>query len=186
MANEKKIDCAILGLLSHEPKTGYEIKKRMDTTLKFFWGASYGSIYPALSNLVKEERVTKYETKENGRDKVIYTITEAGREHLREWLQVPVEKDEIRYETLLKVFFGSEIGKEVTLEHINNFKDKIEKEQSILLSMEKQLEQIKTTDDTHLYYLLTAKFGVKVYKAYLEWCDETEQVLKNMQVERNE
>ena len=186
MANEKKIDCVILGLLSHESKTGYEIKKRLDTTLKFFWGASYGSIYPSLSNLVKDERVTKYETKENGRDKVIYTITEAGREHLKEWLRVPVEKDEIRYETLLKLFFGNEIGKEVTLEHISNFKDKIEKEQSILLSMEKQLEQIKATEDTHLYYLLTAKFGVKVYKAYLEWCDETEQVLKNMEVESNE
>lgn len=27
MANEKKIDCVILGLLSHEELTGYEIKK---------------------------------------------------------------------------------------------------------------------------------------------------------------
>ena len=33
MANEKKIDCVILGLLSHEELTGYEIKKRMDTML---------------------------------------------------------------------------------------------------------------------------------------------------------
>lgn len=186
MANEKKIDCVILGLLSHVSMTGYEIKKRMDTTLKFFWGASYGSIYPALNNLVKDERVTKYETKENGRDKVIYTITEAGREHLKKWLQVPVEKDEIRYETLLKLFFGSEIGKEGTLEHINNFKDKIEKELPILQCMTKQLEQIKDTEETHLHYLLTAKFGVKVYKAYLEWCEETEEALKNMEVGRNE
>ena len=27
MANEKKIGCVILGLLSHEGPTGYEIKK---------------------------------------------------------------------------------------------------------------------------------------------------------------
>ena len=52
MAIEKKIDCVLLGLLSHEDLTGYEIKKRMDTSLKYFWGASYGSIYPALGNLV--------------------------------------------------------------------------------------------------------------------------------------
>ena len=61
MANEKKIDYAILGLLSHEPMTGYEIKKRMDTTLKFFWRASYGSIYPGLSELVQDEKITKFE-----------------------------------------------------------------------------------------------------------------------------
>lgn len=186
MANEKKIDCVILGLLSHESMTGYEIKKRMDTTLKFFWGASYGSIYPALSKLVNDGMVTKYETKENGRDKVIYTITETGHEHLREWLYVPVEKDELRYETLLKLFFGGEMGKKGTLEHIKNFKDKIEKELPILQLMTNQLEQIKDTEDTHLHYLLTAKFGVKVYKAYLEWCDETAEVLKKMEVGNNE
>ena len=45
MANKKKMDYVLLGLLSHEPMTGYEIKKRLDTTLRFFWGGSYGSIY---------------------------------------------------------------------------------------------------------------------------------------------
>lgn len=38
MAIGKKSDCVILGLLSHEDLTGYEIKKRMDTALKYFWG----------------------------------------------------------------------------------------------------------------------------------------------------
>ena len=38
MATEKKLDCVILGLLAHEALTGYEIKKRMDTALKYFLG----------------------------------------------------------------------------------------------------------------------------------------------------
>lgn len=177
MANEKKMDCVILGLLEHESLTGYEIKKIMNARLKFFWGASFGSIYPTLSGLVNDGLVTKFETKENGRDKIIYTITEAGRGYLREWLNVPVEKDELRYETLLKLFFGNEIGREGTLKHIENFRDKTKKELPVLQEMADQLEQIKDTEDAHLYYLLAARFGIKVYKAYLEWCDETEEVL---------
>lgn len=55
MATEKKLDCVILGLLSHEELTGYEIKKRIDTALKYFWGASYGSIYPTLGDLVTRD-----------------------------------------------------------------------------------------------------------------------------------
>ena len=78
MANEKKIDCVILGLLSHEELTGYEIKKRMDTTLKYFWSASYGSIYPALNDLVHRGLATKREDTNSKRNKLIYTIT-------REW-----------------------------------------------------------------------------------------------------
>lgn len=177
MANEKKMDCVILGLLDHESLTGYEIKKIMNARLKFFWGASFGSIYPTLSGLVNDGLVTKFETKENGRDKIIYTITEAGRSYLREWLNVPVEKDELRYETLLKLFFGNEIGREGTLEHINNFEEKFEKDLAVLKEMVNQLEQIKDDEAAHLYYLLTAKFGVKVYEAYMEWCDETKKAL---------
>jgi len=57
MANTKKMDYVLLGLLSHEPMTGYEMKKRLDTTLRFFWGGSYGSIYPTLNQLEKENKI---------------------------------------------------------------------------------------------------------------------------------
>lgn len=78
MATEKKLDCVILGLLSHEELTGYEIKKRIDTRLKYFWGASYGSIYPTLSDLVNCGLATKREIIENNRTKLTYTITGNG------------------------------------------------------------------------------------------------------------
>lgn len=177
MANEKKIDCVILGLLSHESLTGYEIKKRMDVTLNFFWNASYGSIYPTLNLLVNDGRVTKIETTDNGRDKVIYTITDAGKNFLKKWLTLPVTKDELRYETLLKVFFGDEIGCNVTLEHIHNFQSKIISELSHLQGTVHKLTQIQDTEEAHKYFLLTAMFGERVYRAYLEWCKDAEKIL---------
>ena len=177
MANEKKIDCVILGLLSHEELTGYEIKKRMDTTLKYFWSASYGSIYPALSDLVRRGLATKREDTQNKRNKLIYTITDNGRKYLKEWLTLPVEKDELRYETLLKLFFGNEQGTEQALLHIRAFEEKIQKELPCLLRAEKVLENCLGSDTTHKYYLLTVKFGIKTYNTYLEWCKEAKRVL---------
>lgn len=177
MANEKKMDCVILGLLSHESLTGYEIKKRMDTALKFFWSASYGSIYPTLNSMVNDNLVTKLETKDNGRDKVIYTITDAGREYLRRWLTLPVTKDELRYETLLKVFFGGETESDVTLEHIHNFQSKIINELPQLQDIVHKLSQIQNDETAHKYFLLTAMFGERVYEAYLEWCKAAEKIL---------
>lgn len=177
MANEKKIDRVILGLLSHEELTGYEIKKRMDTTLKYFWSASYGSIYPALNDLVNRGLATKREDKENKRNKLIYTITDDGRNYLKEWLTVPVEKDELRYETMLKIFFGNEQDKEQVLSHIKLFGEKIEKELPYLLKAEKVLKDCLDDDIAHKYYLLTVKFGLKTYRTYLEWCEEAENFL---------
>lgn len=178
MPSEGKTDFVILGLLSHEDLTGYEIKKRMDTVLSYFWGAGYGSIYPSLNNLVKNENATKVETTENGRKKIIYSITEKGKIYLRSWLSVPAEKDEIRYETLLKLFFGSESGKDKTIEHINNFEDKIREQIPYLQNSVKLLKKIQNEEDAHKYYMLTAMFGEKVYNAYLEWCIEAKQLLE--------
>ena len=177
MANEKRINQVILGLLSHESLTGYEIKKRIDTMLKYFWSASYGSIYPTLNALVQDGFVTKKATVKNGRDNIIYTITDSGRGYLKDWLAVPIMKDELRYETLLKLFFGSVAGTKICLEHILRFEEKIKSELPYFLDAVKTLEDI-CEDDAHKYYMLTAMFGVKVYQAFLEWCDEAKHILK--------
>ena len=41
----------ILGMVSAQPQSGYEIKALVDTTTRFFWAASYGQIYPELKRL---------------------------------------------------------------------------------------------------------------------------------------
>lgn len=177
MANQKKIDCVILGLLSHEDLTGYEIKKRMDTTLTYFWNASYGSIYPALSDLVERGLAIRREEANKKRNKLIYTITDAGRNYLKNWLSHPAAKDELRYETLLKLFFGNEQGEEQTISHIEAFEAKIKKELPYLLDAEHILKEHENEDPVHKYYLLTVAFGIKTYRAYLEWCAEAKQRL---------
>lgn len=179
MATEKKLDCVILGLLSHEDLTGYEIKKRMDTALTYFWGASFGSIYPTLSGLVDRGFATREECGENKRNKQIYSITKSGREYLREWLKQPAEKDELRYETLLKLFFGNEEGQAQAIAHIEAFREKTEKEMAYLLEAKRRLEGNISDDSTHKYYLLTVEFGIHSYRAYLEWCKEAKEFLES-------
>ena len=174
MASEKKLDNVILGLLSHEDLSGYEIKKRIDMTLSFFWGASFGSIYPTLAMLEEKGYAVKTAQDGDSRGKQLYHITEEGRAHLREWLQEPVEYDSIRYETLLKLFFGNECGPQTTRERIGRCRQKT---QELLMQLEtigNDLSEHLDEDSTHMYYLLTARFGMKLYQAQLEWCDEAE------------
>ncbi len=177
MANTKKMDYVLLGLLSHEPMTGYEMKKRLDTSLRFFWGGSYGSIYPTLNELEKAGKVTKENASDNGREKISYYITEKGKEALKEWLRKPVEKDEIRYETLLKLFFGNENGFSGALEHIERFEEKCNSELQILHMFAENLLHY-LGEDTHKYYYLTVMFGIKTYESYLEWCKEARKLIE--------
>lgn len=178
MVKENKTIYAILGLLSHTPMTGYDIKKRMDSTLRYFWGASFGSIYPALNEMEKRNLVTKQsQPNEKGREKLIYEITEEGRADLKAWLKQPVEKDELRYETLLKLFFGNEAGTENSVKLLVDFQKKYQEELPKLQGAVQVLSQILDQDETHKYYMLTAMFGVKVFEAYVEWSKEALKIL---------
>jgi PadR family transcriptional regulator AphA len=43
----------ILGMLRNQPRSGYEIKRVVDLSTRFFWAASYGQIYPELRALAQ-------------------------------------------------------------------------------------------------------------------------------------
>ena len=169
---EKKLDCVILGLLSHEELTGYEIKRRIDDSLSYFWGASYGSIYPTLNSLAKEGFAEKRSDESSPRDRQIYSITEKGRARLKKWLSEPVQRDEMRYETLLKLFFGNETDTQTTAAHIRAFEEKTRASLGELLGIKEVLEAVLEKDSAHRYFLMTVRFGIKTYEAYLEFCDE--------------
>lgn len=171
MANSKKMDQVILGLLSHENLTGYDIKKRIDGALKFFWGGSYGSIYPTLSQLEDEGKVMKEYQLVSGRERIEYSITTKGRDSLRQWLVNPVEKDELRYETLLKLYLGNGADMETARVHIKGFEEKCIHELGVLRMYEYNLKNNLNEED-HKYYYLTVRFGIRTYEAYIEWCDE--------------
>ena len=48
---ENKSKYAIMGMLSMGPMSGYDIKKRFEKSLSYFWNESYGQIYPILRKL---------------------------------------------------------------------------------------------------------------------------------------
>ena len=76
MAREKKIDMVILGLLSHEDLTGYDIKKRIDGAISFFWKGSFGNIYPALKDMENQGLITKSDTSVGGRESNYFSFTD--------------------------------------------------------------------------------------------------------------
>ena len=168
----------ILGLLTHENLSGYDIKKRIDSMIGDFWSAGYGQIYPTLKQIEKEGLVTKHtDETQNDRERIIYSITAAGRQNLTQWLMHPEEKEYLKYEILLKLFFGSNIPQENTLKMIENFKNRSADNLNRMQGFKANLEGVIKQSDDHLYFYLTVLFGEHIYKAYTEWADEAKELL---------
>jgi PadR family transcriptional regulator AphA len=106
----------ILGLLQLGPHTGYEIKQTTDRSTRFFWGASYGQIYPELRRLEQAGLVTATEEPRGGVRRRVYRTTSAGAETVQAWLAHPEEDFELRDEGLLKLFFGGAVQPEQLLD----------------------------------------------------------------------
>jgi DNA-binding PadR family transcriptional regulator len=96
----------ILGLLRFEPRTGYDVKRVTGYSTRFFWGASYGQIYPELRRLERAGLVRAREDPKGGRRRRVYELTGAGERALSSWLREENDLYEMRDEGLLRLFFG--------------------------------------------------------------------------------
>lgn len=167
-----KTKYVILGLLTEGPMTGYDIKKIIDIRFSFFWNESYGQLYPMLKALTEDKLITADKSSE-GRGKVTYAITPEGRNALVEWLEAPVEKETVRFELLLKMYFAGETNVSVIKKHIQTFKDTHAGQLAVLNLFENELLNMAEDHYNHKDVLRVIDFGQKVYRAYIDWCEET-------------
>jgi DNA-binding PadR family transcriptional regulator len=173
----------ILGILAiHPHQSGYEIRKTVQQTVGFFWGESYGQLYPTLKLLVSDGLIALSSSSPGKRStKQEYSITPAGEACLKGWLALPYREDPPRDEFLLKLFFGVEVAPEVSIAHIRKFQ---EKNRSMLATLE-HLEPLARAYSSHQrgfpYWMLTLKFGAAHLRASLEWSDEALATLTAME-----
>ena len=106
-----------LGILSLQEASGYEIKKDVEDGLfSHFIDASFGSIYPALTQLAAECYVTVREEEQTGKpDKKVYAITESGRNALARAISVSPAKDKYKSEFLFQMLLQDYLSPEMML-----------------------------------------------------------------------
>ncbi len=95
-----------LGALTCGDASGYEIKKMFEEgPFAYFHQVSYGSIYPALAKLCDDELITMCEQSQDGRpDKKVYSLTDKGRQVLKNALKKTPVDDKLRSEVMVMFF----------------------------------------------------------------------------------
>ena len=111
----------LLGLLAIESMSGYDLGQMIRGSVRHFWNESYGQIYPNLKELARGGFVRCKTERQRGKpDRRVYSITEKGRERLREWLAVPPQPEIPRNELLLKLFFGQQVDAEILIGYVEH------------------------------------------------------------------
>ena len=97
---------AILGLLSIQPFTTYELAQQMDRTVSWFWPRAASMLYEEPKKLAAAGLATSQASFTGKRRSTVYQITDAGREALRDWLDAPATGMRMEFAAMLKVAFA--------------------------------------------------------------------------------
>lgn len=202
---QKKTRFAILGLLSWQPLSGYDIKKLIEMGLSHFWSESYGQLYPTLSQLVVQGLATRKTDPTSGkRTRYVFTITAQGRKELRSWLHDPSDLPRMRNEFLLKFFLSGRQPVDESIRLLTEYRDQQQARHELYTASQKiltravrlgvlpdEVAHILTHDKPAgggskagtsrqaLLFLLTLRHGVLAIESRLAWCDEAIKAIRS-------
>lgn len=100
---------SILCLLALQPWSAYELTKQVRRSLAFAWPRAETRIYQEPKNLVEHGLAEARVEATGKRSRTVYTITDAGRAALSQWLDQPSEPVRFESEAMLRVGFA-ELG----------------------------------------------------------------------------
>jgi PadR family transcriptional regulator, regulatory protein AphA len=163
----------ILGMLALGARTGYDIKRAIDLSTRFFWGASYGQIYPELHRLEERGLVEATADPKGGRRRTAYALTPAGEDELRGWLRDDSSYlFETRDEGTLKLFFGDLLEKEDVIANLRAKQAWCD----LSIGMFRELEPQARTgffEDDQLYPYVSLLYGIELLEWMRDWCGRT-------------
>lgn len=114
---------AVLGLLAVQPWTSYELAKQVRRSLRWFWPRAERRIYDEPTRLVEEGLATATRELVGRRGRTVYTITDAGRAALREWLGEAPAPPSTELEGMVKVFFADAGDKDQLLASLTRIEE---------------------------------------------------------------
>ncbi len=161
----------ILVALSEGPKTGYDVAKLFDKTIGFFWRARHSQIYRELAKLKEKQWVTSQEVEQSGKpNKVVFTITDEGREALFNWSREPNEPQELKDDFLIQLYRLESIDLEAFRENLMLRLESHRDRHSRYIEKYEVLEGKNSLSDVG--QKLALEVGIRWESEWTDWCSK--------------
>ncbi|MEW9516025.1 PadR family transcriptional regulator [Streptomyces tubercidicus] len=98
------LEHAILVSLLEKPGSGYELARRFERSIGYFWTATHQQIYRVLKRMESDGWIDVREVPQQARpDKKEYSVAGLGRTALAEWLHEPIKPESVRHDLAVKI-----------------------------------------------------------------------------------
>ncbi len=168
---------AILELLHRKPLSGYELKRRFQGSIVFFWRANHSQIYLELKRMEKDGLVEGNRIAQDLRPtKKVYAVTPKGREELVQWLRRKPKLQGTKDEMVLKCFAFHLISPEEADEQLFHHRKLHEGRLGHYLEIKRDLEErhgdlARTRDPILFWNALCLDHAIEYERMYINWCE---------------
>jgi PadR family transcriptional regulator, regulatory protein AphA len=178
---------ALLGLLTIEPMSGYDLRQTIAASIGHMWSESYGQIYPNLRRLAAAGSVQRKTERHKGkRVRQVYAITSRGRARLAEWLALPAQPEVPRNEMLLKLFFGAQVPTSISIAHVQRM---AAQHRAVLQEFKRVQRQAIDANRQYPdvpFWKMAVRYGQMEMQTHLRWAHETLAELRKMELRKIE
>jgi DNA-binding PadR family transcriptional regulator len=171
---------AILVSLCEQSGSGYELARRFDRSIGYFWSATHQQIYRTLRTLEENGWVHVTPVVQQGRpDKKVYTVSEEGRAELARWIAAPLTgrggsvADNRTRDLAVKVRAASHGDVAALRDQVAALRT----ERAALLDTYRMFEKRQFPDPTRLtgsalHQHLVLRGGIRAEESAIDWLDE--------------
>lgn len=170
---------AILVSLAEKAASGYDLARRFDKSLGFFWQASHQQIYQLLTKMESSGEVAAELQAGAGKpDRKLYRLTELGHRALHEWTTEPTATEQPRSEFAVKIRgmnFGDPAAVRLDIERQR--KAHRERLAYYLADAARNYPVPAELDSAQLPPYLVLRGGIRTEAGYVAWCEEMLELL---------
>ena len=157
----------ILGVLVRQPMSGYDIKRYLKSLNWLIGNPSSGSLYPVLRTLLRDGCATvEVRPHESRPPRKIYSITKAGRQELKEWIDRPVKPDAPLRVFLMRLVLADTHPHAALVSHLRQRRTQVTSKQAALERI------ISARDKASLEQNLAPDYGLALASAEISWLDK--------------
>jgi PadR family transcriptional regulator, regulatory protein AphA len=173
---------AILGLLSLQPMSGYDLKKVIDESVGHFWAADQSQIYRTLAALVEEGLASRRTVVQADRPNLhLHSATDDGLAELDRWLTSPLQAPAAREPFLARLFFADRLPAAQLQEVLSRHREELGEQLAALEAINvPDVRPEGVSASGYVLRLATLANGIAHARTELEWLEATERELERI------
>ncbi|MDP1979998.1 PadR family transcriptional regulator [Undibacterium sp.] len=168
---------ALLTSIAEKPCSGYDLARRFDKSIGYFWHATHQQIYRELGRMESQGWVISTEVEGGRAGKKLIDILPAGRDELRRWASETSAPMRLRDDMMVKLRADAAIGPLGLAEEFERRLQMHEQELQTYREIEQRdFSGVLLSHEQQLRYLIL-KAGITFEESRVQWTKEALQVL---------